>query len=178
SNNALSRRGFVHKEVKLALNELDKMPDDSIFFLPVRLDDCTPQDERLKYLHWGDLFPDYSQGFKLIMRTLKPGLKSEKKKTTVKHKSGEWIEPLTRMEFVWVDGGCFMMGQTSEEKEQIIKDAGEKNYQNYYKRELPRHEVCVDGFWMGRYTVTLGQFKQFINATSYKTDAEKEGWAY
>ena len=165
SNNALSRRGFVHKEVKMALNELDKMPNSTVFFLPVRLDNCTPQDERLKYLHWGDLFPDYSHGLDLILRTLKTSQKTTNSKNSIKQKSGEWIEPLTGMEFVWVKGGTFMMGSHKDEKER-------------YSNEGPVHEVCIDGFWMARYPVTLGQFKKIINATNYQTDAEKHGWAY
>ncbi|KPA17783.1 Sulphatase-modifying factor domain protein, partial [Candidatus Magnetomorum sp. HK-1] len=89
-----------------------------------------------------------------------------------------WTEPITGMEFVWVKGGCFMMGQTQEEKEELIKDVGKSTYEKYYQDELPRHEVCVDDFWMGRYEVTVGQFKLFADETGYQTDAEKEGSAY
>jgi formylglycine-generating enzyme required for sulfatase activity len=59
-----------------------------------------------------------------------------------------WKEPVTGMEFVWVPGGCFMMGspQTEEGRE---PDEG------------PVHEVCVNGFWMGKTEVTNAQFRKF-----------------
>jgi formylglycine-generating enzyme required for sulfatase activity len=65
------------------------------------------------------------------------------------------------MEFVFVPGGCFQMGQSSEEKQQLIAVAGQETYDKYYKDELPRHEVCVDGFWLGKYEVTNGQYRQY-----------------
>jgi formylglycine-generating enzyme required for sulfatase activity len=87
-------------------------------------------------------------------------------------------EPVLQMEFQWIEGGCFMMGQTEDEKKQIIDERGEKDYEAYYKRELPRHEVCVNGFWMAKYPVTVGQFRQFVQATGHQTDAEKAGESY
>ena len=89
-----------------------------------------------------------------------------------------WTDPATGMEFVWVRGGCFQMGQTTAEKQYLIKDAGKETYEKYYNDELPRHEVCVDGFWMAKTEVTRGQFKQFIKETGYRTDADKKGNAY
>ena len=94
-------------------------------------------------------------------------------------RAGEvWKDPVTGMEFVWVPGGCFEMGQTEAERQYLIKDAGEEKYNKYYKRELPRHRVCVDGFWMGKYEVTRGQFHAFVRDTGYRTDAEKKGKAW
>jgi len=66
------------------------------------------------------------------------------------------------MEFVWVPEGCYDMGQREEEKRYLIKEFGEKEYNKYYKNELPRHKVCLDGFWMGKYEVTQGQWKQVM----------------
>jgi formylglycine-generating enzyme required for sulfatase activity len=59
-----------------------------------------------------------------------------------------WKEPVTGIELVWVPGGCFLMGspQGDEERE---ADEG------------PVHEVCVNGFWMGKTEVTNGQFRKF-----------------
>ena len=73
-----------------------------------------------------------------------------------------WKEPVTGMEFVWVSEGCFQMGQTEAEKQYLIKDAGKDTYDKYFKRELPRHKVCVDGFWMEKCEVTRGQFRKFV----------------
>ena len=89
----------------------------------------------------------------------------------VKAAKGTWRDPTTGMEFVWVAGGCFQMGQTDAEKRYLIKDAGEDTYNKYYKDDLPRHEVCVDGFWMGKNEVTNVQFRRFRsthNSKDYK----------
>ncbi len=58
-----------------------------------------------------------------------------------------WTEPYTDMEFVWVPGGCFEMGDTLGD--------GDKD-------ELPLHEVCVDGFWIGKYPVNQVQWKKVM----------------
>ena len=74
-----------------------------------------------------------------------------------------WKDPYLGMEFVWVPGGCYEMGDT---------------FGNGYSDEKPVHEVCVDGFWMGKYEVTVGQFRRFAAETGYKTDAEKGGYCW
>ena len=60
-----------------------------------------------------------------------------------------WKEPVTGMEFVWVPGGCYEMGCGSWTSD-------------CYRDEKPVHEVCVDGFWMGKTEVTQGQWKQIM----------------
>lgn len=44
--------------------------------------------------------------------------------------------------------------------------------------ESPRHLVRLRAFDLGRTEVTVTQFRAFINATGYKTDAEKENPAW
>lgn len=84
-----------------------------------------------------------------------------------------YTEPITGMEFVMVDGGCYQMGQTEKEKAYLLEEEGEKTYNKYFKRELPRHRVCVDSFYMGRYEVTVGQWRKFIEETGYRSNSEK-----
>ncbi len=63
-----------------------------------------------------------------------------------RHMAGDtWKEPITDMLFVWVPSGSFNMGCSALDKE------GNKD-------EFPEHEVHLDGFWMGRYPVTQGQW--------------------
>jgi formylglycine-generating enzyme required for sulfatase activity len=59
-----------------------------------------------------------------------------------------WKEPVTGMEFVWIPEGCFLMGSPQTE-------AGRE------ADEGPVHEVCLDGFWMGKTEVTNGQYRTF-----------------
>ena len=43
--------------------------------------------------------------------------------------------------------------------------------------EGPVHTVAVKSFWMDRTEVTVAQFQKFVDATHYRTDAEKFGWS-
>lgn len=58
-------------------------------------------------------------------------------------------DPTTGMELVYVPKGCFQMGSPENEKDR-------------YKDEGPVHEVCADAFWMGKYEVTQGQWKNIM----------------
>ncbi|MHC1743075.1 MAG: formylglycine-generating enzyme family protein [Syntrophobacteraceae bacterium] len=76
-----------------------------------------------------------------------------------------WREPLTGLEFVWLPDGCFEMGSPSGEK-------GRKSDES-----LP-HRVCVEGLWVGKTEVTVGAFLRFVDASGYKTEAEREGFSW
>lgn len=42
--------------------------------------------------------------------------------------------------------------------------------------EKPVHEVYLDGYWIDKFELTNRQFQAFVDATKYKTVAEKAGW--
>ncbi len=79
-------------------------------------------------------------------------------------KKATWTDPMTGMEFVWIPGGSFDMGSPDGE------EGREEN-------EGPVHRVEVDGFWIGKTEVTVEQFRQFVEKTGYRTDAENDGWS-
>ena len=58
----------------------------------------------------------------------------------------------------WIPGGEFTMGTDSE--------LG-------WPDEKPPHRVRVHGFWMDKTEVTNAQFREFVEATGYKTTAER-----
>jgi len=60
--------------------------------------------------------------------------------------------------FVKIKGGTFDMGS----------DNGSSD-------EKPMHRVTLSDYYMGKFEVTLAQFKSFIDDTGYSTDAEKSG---
>lgn len=75
-----------------------------------------------------------------------------------------WTDPTTGMEFVFVPGGCYQMGSNDGERD-----------------EKPVHEVCVDGFWMGKYEVTQAEWQRVMgfNPSTFKGDrnpVEKVSW--
>lgn len=61
-------RTYGHKEIKLALEVLDMMPEGTIFLIPLRLDDCQV-DDRLSSRHWVNLFEQ--GGYELLVRALR-----------------------------------------------------------------------------------------------------------
>jgi len=66
-------------------------------------------------------------------------------------------------EMVMIPAGSFQMGD--------IQGGGDSD-------EQPVHWVSVSAFAMGRYEVTVKEFRQFVNATGYVTDAEKKDGCY
>ena len=55
SSAAISKKGYIHKEIQLALDIAQLQPEGSIFIIPVRLEDCIiPQ--RLQKFQWSNLF--------------------------------------------------------------------------------------------------------------------------
>ena len=84
------------------------------------------------------------------------------------------IEPTTGMELVYVPDGCFQMGQTETEKQELMTQVGEEDYTKYYANELPRHEVCVEGFYIGKYEVTQAQWEAVMGSNPSRfTDADR-----
>jgi formylglycine-generating enzyme required for sulfatase activity len=63
------------------------------------------------------------------------------------------------LEMVAIPGGTFRMGQTEEEKRELIKTAGQDTYDQYFAGEIPQHEVTVPDFFMGCYEVTQAQYE-------------------
>jgi hypothetical protein len=55
SNSSTTKRGFVQKELRIALDVADEQPEGSTFIIPVRLEDCEIPD-RLKRWQSVDLF--------------------------------------------------------------------------------------------------------------------------
>lgn len=59
------------------------------------------------------------------------------------------IDSTTGIELIYIPKGCFKMGSPDNEKDRD-KDEG------------PVHEVCVDGFYMGKYEVTQREWKKIM----------------
>lgn len=74
SSSSVSKRGYVQKELREALDLLDEFPESERFIIPVRLDDCHPSHEKLNDLHWVDLFPSYNDRFKDLLGAIRPEL--------------------------------------------------------------------------------------------------------
>lgn len=67
-------------------------------------------------------------------------------------------DPVTGTEFVLIKGGCYEMGD-------VFADGGTD--------EKPAHKVCVDDFYLAKYSVTVGEFRKFVDATGHRTTVEE-----
>jgi hypothetical protein len=70
SKASINKGGFVQKELRDALDLADEQPEDSIFLVPVRLEECEVP-TRLRHLHYVDLFEDI--GYSKLVRALRHG---------------------------------------------------------------------------------------------------------
>lgn len=57
SKHSVSQEGFVQRELKLALDIADEKAEETIYIVPLRLDDC-PTPRRLRGWQYVDYFPD------------------------------------------------------------------------------------------------------------------------
>ena len=89
-----------------------------------------------------------NKGGKSKIKNENTGFK-EMKETAVSIKVGE---------MVYFKGGTFMMGSI-----------------NGLPNEQPVHEVTIKSYKIDKYPVTVGDFRRFVEATGFKTDAEKFG---
>jgi len=68
---------------------------------------------------------------------------------------------------VWIAAGSFRMGDMNVTVTSF-QGGGDSD-------EKPVHRVSIKRFAMGQNEVTVGEFRQFVNARGYRTDAEKKG---
>ena len=68
---------------------------------------------------------------------------------------------------VYVSAGPFVMGNDGREA-------------YVYPDETPRHEVFLSGYWIGKFELTRGQYRRFVESGGYSEPKywSKEGWAW
>jgi formylglycine-generating enzyme required for sulfatase activity len=174
SNGSINKRGFVQKELRFALDVALEMPEETIFIIPLRLEECSPP-RSLRDWHYADYFEGQrDRGFQRLLVSLKRradslGLKIEMpahvgrvsnptKAPPAKQSQAESLtydsppDKLTLpngMEFLRVPAGKFLMGSQNGNK-------------LAYDDERPQHTVDIPyDYWMARFPVTNAQYSQF-----------------
>jgi eukaryotic-like serine/threonine-protein kinase len=79
---------------------------------------------------------------------------------------GNWISLM----MVKIPAGKFMMGQTTSEKQELLKTLTEGDYKKFFTFELPPHQVTIPEFYMGQMLVTQAQWQAIMgnNPSSFK----------
>jgi len=68
SNSSINKEGFIQKEIRFALDVADEKPEDTIFIIPLKLEECSVPD-RLSDWQWVNY---YEQGaYERLMRSLR-----------------------------------------------------------------------------------------------------------
>jgi len=70
SEKSVTKRGYVQKERKDALDILDEFPEDQVFFIPIRLENCQLPSERLRGIQYVDFFPGWKQGLEKVLKSI------------------------------------------------------------------------------------------------------------
>ena len=85
-----------------------------------------------------------------------------------------------KMDIALVPAGTFAMGSSKDEQDTATKSlerAGVKGFD--FSDESPRHKVTItDPFYIGIHEVSRELFAVFVRDAEYKTDAEREGFAW
>ncbi len=96
----------------------------------------------------GNKSSDYSRELSDSRETIAARTKQSTKERSFLEGGNTYKDPVTDMEFILVQGGCFQMGDSFGD--------------GWADQEKPLHEVCVDSYYLGKYEVTQGQWKKIM----------------
>jgi hypothetical protein len=70
SRHSILKRGHFQGEIALGLEVATQFPENDVFFIPLRLDDCELPRRIAGSMHYIDLFPDWNRGVKKLVGAL------------------------------------------------------------------------------------------------------------
>jgi formylglycine-generating enzyme required for sulfatase activity len=160
SRSSVTKAGYFQKEIKFALDVADEQPEGAIFLIPTKLEECEVPD-RLSRWEWVGLYE--TRGYDRLMLALRA--RAETLGISLSHVpiylSGT-VKKLGGIEFVFVPKSKFIMGSKDDNGLATIY-------------EKPQHTIEISyDYWIARHPVTNDQFAEFVEATQYVTQAEKE----
>ena len=77
---------------------------------------------------------------------------------------------LGHIPLIYIPAGRFLMGNSGVGDDAVY---GNSN-------EFPQHSVNLSGYWIGKYEVTRGEYRQFMNAGGYSNSSywSSDGWSW
>jgi len=167
SSRAITKAGYVQKEIEDALDVADKQPEGAIFLIPLRLEECEAP-ERLRRWQWVDFFQE--KGYERLLRALRvraeslglgtlpfasaasPGLGTHPSGSGTSPGLGthpfdpigdRWRNPKDGKEMVRVPAGKFLYGED-------------------------KREVELAEFWINKAPVTNAEYARFVAETGHR----------
>ncbi|WNF13455.1 SUMF1/EgtB/PvdO family nonheme iron enzyme [Microcystis aeruginosa] len=195
SQRSIAKQGFVQREFKMALNQYADRPPNSIYLIPLRLDECEIPDLRqeeyglnLRDLHWLDYWKEdgFEQLERAITHQFNPEPEEPKQPVIV-------TPPLSvfNFEIVRVNAKGEQIKKESKQSQYFSEDLGNgitlemvaipggtftmgspPNEKNSYDDERPQHEVNVPPFFMGKYPITQAQWQAIASRTDLKVEKD------
>jgi formylglycine-generating enzyme required for sulfatase activity len=189
SGKSANKQGYIQRELRIALNTLGEMLPGTIFFIPMRLEECEIPDLRmsevglnLRDIHRLDYWEE--DGFEQLERAIgyQFKLEPEEPKQPLSvfnfeivrvNAKGEQIRKESKqsqyfrqdlgnditLEMVAIPGGTFTMGSPPNEKDS-------------YDDERPQQKVNVPPFFIGKYPITQSQWKAIAATAKIDIDLE------
>jgi formylglycine-generating enzyme required for sulfatase activity len=186
SNGSINKRGFVQKELRFALDVALEMPEETIFIIPLRLEECTPP-RSLRDWHYADYFAGQRErSLQRLLVSLKQradslGLKFETPapvgRVSNRTKSPAPISKIMQYAPGGV-GGDINSKRNSSNKltlsngmEFMRIPAGEfiMGSNNGADNEKPQHTVNIPyDYWIARYPITNDLYGAYVKSTGGK----------
>ena len=159
SSNSVTKEGFVQKELRYAREIALEKPDETIFLIPLRLDNCeTPRG--LRFFQWADYFGERKdETYSLLIKSLK--LRYEQKLSIEAERANKEKERQEEQETT-----------KKAEYKKVVKTTGEKAKRDVTeeaKRErVTRRAVLIDALretyskFFSAFWLTLSKAKPFL----------------
>ncbi|MFN6215702.1 MAG: SUMF1/EgtB/PvdO family nonheme iron enzyme [Microcystis sp.] len=187
SAKSANKQGYIQRELRIALDTLGEMLPGTIFFIPMRLEECEIPDLRLaevglnlRDIHRLDYWEEdgFEQLERAITHQFNPEPEEPKQLLSVfnfqivgVNAKGEQIKKESKqsqyfsedlgngitLEMLAIPGGTFLMGSPQDEKDS-------------FGDERPQHEVNVPPFFIGKYPITQEQWRAIASRTDLKVD--------
>ena len=199
SQRSIAKQGFVQREFKMALGQYANRPANSIYLIPLRLNDCQIPDLRqeeygvnLRDLHWLDYWE--ADGFELLEKTIT----FEFGPFTTKPEPSK--VPTFSFETVYVNWSAQPIRRQAGQVEYFREALGDgvsldmvkipggtflmgtedeeierlckKHDLEWFRPEAPQHEVRIPEFYMGRYAVTQAQWRAIASRIELKVERD------
>ncbi len=157
----LSNLGKIAEEIATSDTLNNEKQKSLLFDLEEALGENSETDEIRKLIvqfsKRKDLLANIGKKLDKLLKSLKMApLDQRSESTKIKSTRKSQVQEIEDMALI--KGGSFDMGD-------IFGD-GEED-------EKPVHEVYVDDFYLGKYPVTVGEYREFVNSTGYETEAER-----
>ena len=85
------------------------------------------------------------------------------------------IESQDTADMVFIPAGAFIRGSSNEEITAWKNECGSSCRQNEFDDEAPQRLITLDAYYIDRTEVTVSQFKEFVEATGYRSTSEQKG---